>query len=222
MESYEYKDDGSIGGKSWEDSVAMMRAQMTNRSSWTQETLELFVEQRDAIICKWVTDFLNGKKFINWDRVPANQLKYVWADFGKLGFVRNEKMMNNIASLILKNIAALDAGNALSGHSQEDPREMIECAHGIELDEDQMEKFQEYLALEDGTWIVSDYGLPYLHPIYQQIMNAKTAEDKLYAVDRALNVVHQRGDLADFFVEGGSKTLNAVFVSGESIPKPKK
>ena len=119
---------------------------------------------------------------------------------------------------------ALDVGNMLSGHSQENPEETIDIVMGIKLTPKQLEKFySDYLYLKGGIDIISDYGLPALLVIYPQILNATTAEEQLYAVDRALNVVHQRGDIADFFVEGGSATLDAVFKQGTDIPqKPTK
>ena len=40
------------------------------------------------------------------------------------------------------------------------------------------------------------------------------AEEKLFYVDRALNVIHQRNDLAEFFVEGGTSTLVAIANQG--------
>jgi len=218
METYEYKEEGDIGGKSWEASIAMMRAQKSKENIWDEDTMWDFSEKRDNAVSKFATEFLNGNKFVSWSRVPAARLKRIWLDFGKTGFVRDAKGMEEIADLVMKNIAALDAGNALSGHSQESPEEMLECA-GYDFDEEQMEKFIDYMALEDGTWLVSDYGLPYLLPIYQQIYKAKTPEEQLYAVDRALNVVHQRNDLAAYFVEGGIQTLIAVFTQGSDIPK---
>jgi hypothetical protein len=66
----------------------------------------------------------------------------------------------------------------------------------------------------NGSWLLSDYGLPKLEAIYPSIFNAKTDEEKLYAIDKALNVVHQRNDLAAMFVEGGTKTLTQVANQG--------
>jgi hypothetical protein len=53
-----------------------------------------------------------------------------------------------------------------------------------------------------------------LQNLYLVIFNANTPEEKLYACDKALNVVHQRNDLAALFVEGGKTTLNDVAEQG--------
>jgi len=45
------------------------------------------------------------------------------------------------------------------------------------------------------------------NPFIRPFFNAKSDEEKLYAIDKALNVVHQKSDLAAMFVEGGTKTL---------------
>jgi len=54
---------------------------------------------------------------------------------------------------------------------------------------------------------ISDYGLRPLEELLVQLLRANGAEEKLPIIDRMLNVVHQRSDIASWFVEGGSHAL---------------
>jgi len=54
---------------------------------------------------------------------------------------------------------------------------------------------------------ISDYGLKPLEELLVQLLRATSPEEKLLIIDRMLNVVHQRSDIADWFVEGGSHAL---------------
>lgn len=67
-----------------------------------------------------------------------------------------------------------------------------------------------YTEDKNGAYMLSDYGLPKLESILLKIMSEKTPEQKLCLIDQFLNVVHQRSDLAAFFIEGGSNTLTKL------------
>lgn len=201
----------SVGAMDWESAIAMMRADLS-KVKWSDKELEDFAERRDRQLEKILIGFSKaseGERFM-FPLIKAARMKKIWVDFGRIGIIRDEKGLDNIAEQMLNNIALLDATNALLGHSQEDPVEMVERA-GMDLDEQGVERLLYYLRDPDtGVWYVSDYGLPYLHGAYALILRSSTPEERLYAVDKALNVVHQRSDLASWFVEGGTKTLNEI------------
>lgn len=54
---------------------------------------------------------------------------------------------------------------------------------------------------------ISDYGLKPLQELLGQLLRATDDGEKVVLVDRMLNVVHQRSDIANWFVEGGSQAL---------------
>lgn len=54
---------------------------------------------------------------------------------------------------------------------------------------------------------ISDYGLEPLVRLAGQLRKASSPEEKLVLIDQMLNVVHQRSDIANWFVEGGSRAL---------------
>lgn len=157
-----------------------------------------------------VRQFLSGKKsLVRWRKVPASRLKKIWSDYAKFGFVRDESGLNDIAESILDGIARLSFSTEIMGHSEMNPREILE-RFGYELSDEQIEKFGDFLSDKSGNWYLSDYGLAPLLKIYPKILSASNAEQKLIAVDMALNVAHQRSDLSQFFIEGGFNTLEEL------------
>jgi hypothetical protein len=64
---------------------------------------------------------------------------------------------------------------------------------------------------------ISDYGLNPLVTLAGELRRQTKPEDKLVTIDKMLNVVHQRSDIANWFVEGGSRALSQLsgYASGE-------
>lgn len=57
---------------------------------------------------------------------------------------------------------------------------------------------------------ISDYGLKPLLTLLQELMRSRTHEEKLVTIDKMLNVLHQRSDIASWFVQGGSNALSQL------------
>jgi hypothetical protein len=128
-------------------------------------------------------------------------------------FLKND--IDKIADQLLTNIARLQASTEMMGHTSYDVRPEIEDNYGITFTDEEWDQWMsDYFTDDRGGWLLSDSGLDPLKRLYGVIFNANTPEEKLYACDKALNVVHQRSDLASMFVEGGSATLEAVANQG--------
>jgi hypothetical protein len=54
---------------------------------------------------------------------------------------------------------------------------------------------------------ISDYGLKPLETLLGQLIRSNKAETDIPIIDKMLNVIHQRSDIANWFVEGGSDAL---------------
>jgi hypothetical protein len=68
-----------------------------------------------------------------------------------------------------------------------------------------MEKFfDNYIA---GGYI-TDYGLKPLRVLAIELYRENDPKKKLMLIDRILNVTHQTSDLAAWFIQGGSNSLN--------------
>ncbi len=98
--------------------------------------------------------------------------------------------------------------------------------HGEDLNREKMKSdlmeillgyFYDYYTIDkNGTAIMSDYGTEPLVKLAFELAREKSAENKVVIIDKMLNVVHQRSDLASWFIEGGSSSLSNI--SGYDIP----
>lgn len=70
-------------------------------------------------------------------------------------------------------------------------------------------QFLEYYITDPkiGHMRISDYGLKPLQELAGQLLNTHNSSSKVVVIDRMLNVVHQRSDMASWFVQGGSNAL---------------
>lgn len=160
---------------------------------------------------------------ISWSVVPSHRAKKIWSDYGKLGFVRDEKGIEKIKNILISNIIKLHLCNAILGHDTYLPQDTWKDR--FEMTEEEYETVEK--AVEDYHFftynnadLISDYGLPVLLDLLPELYHATDSEEILRASDKIFNVVHQRSDLAGFFIEGGSNTLYQM--SGEGLHENKK
>jgi hypothetical protein len=76
-------------------------------------TLYEFDELEHEAISQAVNDVVNGVKSETWIKVDFPRLVKIWNDYVKMGFVRDEKGVNEIADRLIKNIAQLSANYRL-------------------------------------------------------------------------------------------------------------
>ena len=76
----------------------------------------------------------------------------------------------------------------------------------------------DWMELPDGSSGWSDYGINPLQKIIMEYNPNMTPEQVIVIVNRALDVVHMRGDLASIFIEGGRQTLSQI---SEEVQKKK-
>ena len=64
----------------------------------------------------------------------------------------------------------------------------------------------------------TDYGLRPLLKLLYNLLNSDEPEEILTIIDKMLNVIHQRSDIAAWFVQGGSKSLDILsgYETGDS------
>lgn len=155
-----------------------------------------------------------------WNLVSKSKLNKVWKSFAKYGSVRNEDDLEDILSDVTTNVAKIAVNTTLLGHTQDSPeryvQEMLERGDRDVPDAADIGKIIEELVDSDfatddkGAWRLSDYGMDKMRNYSIEALAAETPEEKIVAVDKILNVVHQRSDLASWFVEGGSNSLSEL------------
>jgi hypothetical protein len=180
-----------------------------------QRAVEDYRERQDQVANNIIEEY--GKSIgkdgyrQRWSLVPAGRLTKIWNDYAKLGFVRDEKGIDNIADTVLENIHKIQVNNVLTGHSEESIEDFTDRILGEKHDADYYSELSpSFFDDEKGNWRLTDFAANKLADGAITLMRAKTPEEKLQAIDHILNIVHQRSDLSSWFVEGGQKTLNAI------------
>jgi len=177
---------------------------------------ELYSDLEFQILNEY-NDHLGDKEYrMKWELVPAGRLIKIWNDWAKTGHVRDEKGLDDIAWLITKNIYKLQINTFFTGHETGNPRAYAQDMLDAQLPEDYWEQVPSFFDDEKGNWRISDYAMKPLWGLADQLEKAQSPEQKLQIIDKILNVVHQRSDLASWFVEGGSRTLSRLSGQGKT------
>lgn len=76
---------------------------------------------------------------------------------------------------------------------------------------DQVYHMDDYLPLfSNGQWVVSDFGIGPLVKLAYELDEQNDPNEIVVTINRMLDVVHPRSDLAELFIEGGSKSLTYI------------
>lgn len=168
----------------------------------------------DDMVGRLASDFKAGKPLV-WPVVSKARVHRVWEAFVKDGYVRDEEALEKIFMTMRDSVVRLEIATIVAEHTGISP-DTILSEH---LEETQYEKFSEWLVDFNGASRLSDYGLGPLQDAIALAFEARNPAERLKYLDRALNVVHARGDLALLFIEGGRQTVLAVTIENESTPE---
>jgi hypothetical protein len=168
-----------------------------------------YYEMEYELLDKMVEQYRSGQHLRQpWTTVSAARVTRIWNTFAATGMVRDEKGLDTIAHQLLTNIVLLWLNTALAGHTPVPVEDVL--SHHL----DEIEDIDEFVSWavdeEHGGWKISDYGFPRLGTLAALLFDCQTAEEKLVVCDAILNVTHPRSDMASWFIEGGSTTLNAL------------
>ena len=147
-------------------------------------------------------------------------------EFTRFGRLTNStfpsKYVYQWMGIIMKNTAILIANTDLAGHSMGFPSEEVadfaERIDGIELNGDYDEGSEwleekglyDWMQMPDGSDAWSDFGIEPLCEIIKEYNEELPPEKVLVLVNRALDVVHCRGDMSSIFIQGGTKSLDRI------------
>lgn len=173
------------------------------------------------------------KKFrMSWDLIPAQKYQYALNKFIQQGpelFRFPEKTLRDWLDLILLNLEKIRIVTGICGHDQFgevdsirdfyfDENNDVESELGEELIND-WESSYNFLddrgfgiweVLPDGTDAISDYGIRPITDILYELPDEPSSADMIVALNKCLDITHQRGDLASAFIEGGSNSLTSI------------
>lgn len=158
-----------------------------------------------------------------WEVIPFSTIERQWNEFMRYGSVKPNyiKTIESIEKLIISNILKVETNTLLGGHTSTNPKEEWEEFFGDNGVPKNMENyykklindycyFGDFIEEPSGQMRISDYAMDKLLKSAIELKNATTPESKLAKIDRIFNIVHQRSDIAAWFVEGGSKSLSKL------------
>jgi len=152
-----------------------------------------------------------------WHTIPLYKIKKTWEDSYKYGFVRNEKQLEEIRNLFLSNVAKIHSNTEILGHMGHAPDELVEILEEMDKTIDDFYDHRGCMVFFDdsnGVPRLSDYSLNPLIDIAIRITDSNDPMETLGLIDQGFNIVHQRSDIASWFVEGGTNSL--MKISGEN------
>ena len=155
-----------------------------------------------------------------WKVIPAAMLTKEWKYNAKTGLV-HDSVIEKLQSIVINCYLKLYVNTVLFGHTPMNP---FHYAEGYLPEDWKEEDFDEWLtdfedfAIDDRyNWRISDYGLEKIGNYSRALITEEDQNKKLLWIDCILNVVHQRSDLAKWFVEGGSQTLSTLAISNPAF-----
>jgi hypothetical protein len=183
------------------------------------EIIDTYVQTYDEEAAKVCRELLRGNpKNQEWKVVPKYKLEAVYKEYARNGyqFFRKFPLIDSVANAFLVNVVKLQINNEISGHdilSVEDffSQNGYEDIYENDITEEELyDRIGDYILAPDGSWRISDYGMKKLNTYIDECLSTDDYTQKFIALDKFLNVCHQRSDLAEMFIEGGTRTLNAL------------
>jgi hypothetical protein len=168
------------------------------------------IEREEETLCDMIREFKSGKHAQGspWTVVPAGRLEKIWKDSSRRGIVRDEKGLFAIRDRFVENYLRLQVNTVLAGHAETNFK--VPLAHHFSTEEE-IEAFVEWAITCETGMRISDYGLDKMFKYCAAAMECDDAETLLVLCDHILSVSHQRSDLASWFIQGGTATLNVIF-----------
>jgi hypothetical protein len=186
----------------------LVEEQMAKRAS-DESAWEAYNERYRDALNEAVYNIINNRPPKKLMPLNTSRLKKIWQDYARMGIVRDERGVDDILDDFLEKTVRIDVNNYLSGHASADPMEEFK-QNDIPIPKDIDDRIDVAIADINGHWMISDYGIEHLQKLLNKAMTSSDYEQKLLALDGMLNVVHQRSDLASWFVQGGRGALQEL------------
>jgi hypothetical protein len=177
---------------------------------------------------------------IKFKVIPKMQYKNALIEFVRYGeFMRfPSKIIFKWKALLLENIFKLSSLSDIHGHSQHFPYDEFHNVFNYDYDthefsdwlkskgKDDKSLYNFYLVYEfldevynldnitpqfsNGHDVLSDYATAPLMKLAEELDENETPEEIIVTINKILDVTHQRSDIAELFIEGGSSTLDEI------------
>lgn len=187
-----------------------------------------YYEKSDNLLFSILDAFRSkNSNFLKFRVIPNEQYHRALQEFMKTGtFLRfPEKTIHKWKDLVIDNIIKLNHLTALAGHTNHFPSDQF---RDFMFDEDDPETDKDWTYnevtdyMEENDWysvwptfsngqdVLSDYGLSPLLRLARELVNENNPDKIIVIINKIFDVAHQRSDLAELFIEGGSKSLDYI------------
>ena len=168
-------------------------------------------DHRSSLLDDYYSEGREPNSMMSWSVVPFGRLRKIWEDYARYHVIHDEAGLFKIRDQFLDTLARLQAATDLGGHSTWSMEDIAERYEFPAVPDDDSDFYLHYLETPYGTPI-SDYAMDPLWRLANELMGLKgDPVATLVILDRMLNVIHCRGDIASLFVEGGSESLDQLF-----------
>lgn len=167
----------------------------------SEEALMMVLRYKDNV-------FMEGKRLNEESMHRDGQLNAIYTQKETDQFDRNEAISRKCNPEVVKAIEEHNKDNASMTISISKNGDFLGTIDFYELLDNL--GFFDWAVLPDGGDAFSDYGLQPLFNVCLEYNEDSTPEETLVIINKALDIYHQRSDLAAAFIEGGSSSLTAI------------
>lgn len=170
-----------------------------------------------------IFESIKNKEKIHFQLIKPLEYKRALEEYMKYGqFIRfPENKIYDWKDLVLRNVAMLNSLTEIHGHSSNFPYdEFYDVFDNLKIPKkhqydwsyiydilDRKYKIDDYVPFfSNGQPVLSDYGLEPLLKLSDQLIRQSKPEDIIITINKMMNVVHQRSDLSELFIEGGQES----------------
>ena len=180
------------------------------------DAIEYYYTTREDYMRRDIENLLKGGMRQEWKVLDFNRVKKLWSDYARLGFVRDDKGMAEVANIVIDNIIKVGVNTELCGHEQDCDRYVL-GEYGFTDWSDFAERLlavnhnDEYFSDNQyGQPRISDNAMKELVELVFKLLQETAPEKQLFLVDRVFNVIHPRSDIAAWFLPNGSEDLSEL------------
>ena len=180
---------------------------------------EIFYK-REELVRKALCDLRDNTHFVTPRRINPDQLHKAYIEFMKFGDIFHFPLSKILEwkEIIIYNCCLLDTWNEINGHAYNFPEDEIEDILGPDFKTFEMswscilkKVDKECFPLwSNGHELISDYGLPQLWKVIEELHDEDEPKKILPLISIALNITHPRSDFSELFIIGGSKSLDKI------------
>ena len=156
-----------------------------------------------------------------WDLIPAEQYHALLKRYmdNPIAARTPDNVVTGWIELICKNMAQVISIEKLFGRTDDYPYDAVEKVMNWKFKRREMREamsllsgsgFYKWAQTQEGRPSWNDWGFPQVYKILKEYRDDMDPGDKLILINRCIDVVHGRGPMAEYFLEGGIKACEWI------------